>query len=100
MHVNFDSVAVFSFGKTLHATGWKMGYVVGPEYLVNEFKAVHQWNVFCTNSFVQFAIADYLEKPDNYEYLPSFFQKKRDRQQVRACVVVSGLQTICMCYRG
>ncbi|MEP0985573.1 methionine aminotransferase [Ekhidna sp.] len=73
-----QSMAVFSFGKTLHATGWKMGYVVGPEYLINEFKTVHQWNVFCTNSFVQFAIADYLEIPENYDYLPSFFEKKRD----------------------
>ena len=73
-----QSMAVFSFGKTLHATGWKMGYVVGPEYLINEFKTVHQWNVFCTNSFVQFAIADYLVEPKNYEYLPSFFEKKRD----------------------
>ncbi|MEO9869414.1 methionine aminotransferase [Ekhidna sp.] len=74
-----QSMAVFSFGKTLHATGWKMGYIVGPEYLISEFKTIHQWNVFCTNSFVQFAIADYLDKPKNYEYLPSFFQKKRDR---------------------
>ncbi len=73
-----QSMAVFSFGKTLHATGWKMGYVVGPEYLVDAFKAVHQWNVFCANSFVQFAIADYLAEPENYEYLPSFFEKKRD----------------------
>lgn len=73
-----QSMAVFSFGKTLHATGWKMGYVVGPEYLVSEFKTVHQWNVFCTNSFVQFAIADYLADSANYDYLPSFFEKKRD----------------------
>ncbi|MEO9484310.1 MAG: methionine aminotransferase [Ekhidna sp.] len=73
-----QSMAVFSFGKTLHATGWKMGYIVGPEYLVDEFKAVHQWNVFCTNSFVQFAIADYLAEPKHYDYLPSFFEKKRN----------------------
>ena len=73
-----QSMAVFSFGKTLHATGWKMGYVVGPEYLIKEFKSIHQWNVFCTNSFVQFAIADYLSDAKNYTYLPSFFQEKRD----------------------
>lgn len=73
-----QSMAVFSFGKTLHATGWKLGYIVGPEYLIDAFKAIHQWNVFCTNSFVQFAIADYLAEPENYDYLPSFFEKKRD----------------------
>ena len=74
-----QSLAVFSFGKTLHTTGWKMGYIVGPEYLIKEFKTIHQWNVFCTNSFVQFAIADYLAEPKNYEYLSSFFQEKRDK---------------------
>lgn len=73
-----QSLAVFSFGKTLHATGWKLGYIVGPEPLMNEFKTIHQWNVFCTNSFVQFAIADYLKNPSTYEQLPSFFEKKRD----------------------
>ena len=74
-----QSIAVFSFGKTLHTTGWKMGYVVGPEQLINEFKNIHQWNVFCVNSFLQFAIADYLKDPSTYEQLPDFFQQKRDR---------------------
>lgn len=74
-----QSMAVFSFGKTLHATGWKLGYVVGPEQLIKEFKSVHQWNVFCVNSFLQYAIADYLKEPSSYDYLPSFFQEKRDQ---------------------
>lgn len=77
-----QSFAVFSFGKTLHATGWKLGYIVGPEYLMKEFKAVHQWNVFCVNSFLQFAIADYLKDPSTYESLPLFFQEKRDQMNV------------------
>lgn len=74
-----QSMAVFSFGKTLHATGWKLGYIVGPDHLMKAFKAVHQWNVFCVNSFLQFAIADYLRDPSSYEYLPGFFQEKRDQ---------------------
>lgn len=73
-----QSLAVFSFGKTLHATGWKMGYVVGAEELVKEFKNIHQWNVFCVNSFIQFAIAEYLKDPATYEGLPSFFEQKRN----------------------
>ncbi|MFK7954299.1 MAG: methionine aminotransferase [Ekhidna sp.] len=78
-----QSLAVFSFGKTLHATGWKMGYIVGPERLMNEFKAIHQWNVFCTNSFVQFGIADYLKDETTYESLPTFFQEKRDNMNTQ-----------------
>lgn len=73
-----QSLAVYSLGKTLHTTGWKMGYIVGSKALVDEFKQIHQWNVFCVNSFLQFAIADYLKDPASYEQLPDFFQKKRD----------------------
>lgn len=73
-----QSISVYSFGKTLHATGWKIGYAVGPEPLMNEFKNIHQWNVFCVNSFLQYAISAYLQNPANYESLPDFYQQKRD----------------------
>ena len=71
-------LAVYSFGKTFHSTGWKMGYCVGPEHLMKEFKNIHQWNVFSVNSFTQFALADHLQNPLTYETLPHFFQQKRD----------------------
>ena len=73
-----QSLAVYSFGKTFHATGWKMGYCVGAENLMTEFKNVHQWNVFSVNSFVQYALTEYLQDESTYNYLPNFFQKKRD----------------------
>lgn len=72
------SLLVYSFGKTFHSTGWKIGYCVGPEILMNEFRKVHQFNVFCVNSFEQYALADYLQDPQPYLGLPSFYQQKRD----------------------
>ena len=72
------SLLVFSFGKTFHNTGWKMGYCVGPELLMREFRKVHQFNVFSCNSFVQYGIADFLEDPTTYQQLPEFYQQKRD----------------------
>ena len=72
------SLAVFSFGKTLHATGWKLGYIVGDERLMREFRKVHQFNVFSANTPMQYAIADYLEDAAVYNSLPEFFTKKRD----------------------
>jgi methionine aminotransferase len=72
------SMAVFSFGKTLHATGWKLGYIVGDERLMREFRKVHQFNVFSSNTPMQYAIADYLEDASVYNSLPDFFTKKRD----------------------
>jgi len=70
------SIAIYSFGKTFHATGWKIGYCVGPAHLIKTFKETHQWNVFSVNSFIQFALADYLEEENHYLKLPKFFEKK------------------------
>ncbi len=72
------TLAVFSFGKTFHATGWKMGYVVAPDALMNEFRKVHQFNVFSVNTPIQYALAEYLQNEKNYLSLPKFYQEKRD----------------------
>ncbi|WP_264793574.1 methionine aminotransferase [Aureispira anguillae] len=72
------SLAVYSFGKTLHATGWKLGYIVADKALMKEFRKVHQFDVFSSNTPMQYAIADYLEDEQSYLGLPQFFQQKRD----------------------
>ena len=72
------AMACFSFGKTFHVTGWKLGYIIAPEALMTEFRKVHQYNVFCVNHPFQVALAEYLKDPDNYLNLPAFYQKKRD----------------------
>jgi len=71
------AVIVSSFGKTFHVTGWKIGYLVAPEYLLNEIKKVHQFNVFCVNSTAQITLATYLPKT-NLSDLSAFYQSKRD----------------------
>ncbi len=72
------SIATYSFGKTFHNTGWKLGYAVAPEYLMDEFRKVHQFNVFCVNRPMQHALADYMKNADNYLELSPFYEKKRD----------------------
>ena len=67
-----------SFGKTFHNTGWKIGYAVAPKALMEEFKKVHQFNVFSVHHPSQKALASYLEKDAHYLGLNAFFQKKRD----------------------
>lgn len=73
-----QSVAVFSFGKTFHATGWKVGYAVAPEYLTKEIRKAHQFITFSVNTPVQLALAEFLMNPDNYLQLGKFYQQKRD----------------------
>jgi methionine transaminase len=74
---------VFSFGKTLHATGIRVGYCVAPAELTRELRKVHQFNTFSIAHASQMAIARYLtEKPGAWRDLPAFFQAKRDRIRV------------------
>ena len=68
-----------SFGKTFHNTGWKMGHCMAPKPLMEEFKKVHQFNVFAVNHPVQRALATYMQDPNKYLSLPDFYQAKRDR---------------------
>ncbi len=72
------SLVTCSFGKTFHATGWKTGYCVAPANLMKEFRKTHQFMVFCSNTPVQHALAEYLQTPDHYEGLGPFYQAKRD----------------------
>ena len=72
------SFVIASFGKLLHATGWKLGYCLAPEMLTKEFRKVHQFNVFSVNSPMQQAIANYLQVPKHYLGIGKFFQEKRD----------------------
>jgi methionine aminotransferase len=73
-----QSLAIFSFGKTFHATGWKMGYVVAPEYLSREVRKTHQFIVYSVNTPIQYALSEYLKDSDNYAKLGKFYQQKRD----------------------
>jgi methionine aminotransferase len=72
------SFVVFSFGKVYHCTGWKMGYCVAPGELMKEFLKVHQYNAFCSNSPMQYALATFLQHKNEYLELGSFLQEKRD----------------------
>lgn len=72
------SFVCFSFGKTYHCTGWKLGYCIAPDNLMKEFRKVHQFNCFTCNSPMQYALAAYLKEKDKYLQLGEFLQQKRD----------------------
>lgn len=73
------SFAVFSFGKTYHATGWKLAYCVARASLMAEFRKVHQFVTFTSTSFLQYAIADFMAQcPEHAIELSGFYQTKRD----------------------
>jgi methionine aminotransferase len=79
------SLVISSFGKTFHATGWKVGYLCAPRELSAEIRKVHQYAVFSVATPLQVGLANYLNTHAEVEKLKAFYQKKRDR-------LISGLQ--------
>ena len=72
------SFLISSFGKTFHATGWKVGYVLANEFFTNEFRKIHQFNVFSVNSLGQYACNAFAENEFRYSVLPDFYKTKRN----------------------
>ncbi len=73
------SFVISSFGKTYHTTGWKIGYCLAPEPLSAEFQRVHQFLTFASNTPIQHAYAEFMQKKDAYLALSEFYQNKRDK---------------------
>jgi len=72
------SFVCFSFGKTYHCTGWKLGYCISSPLSMQEFRKVHQFNAFSSFTPSQVALAEYLQNSAAYTYLGALVQKKRD----------------------
>lgn len=72
------SFVVFSLGKTLHVTGWRLGYCLAPKRLMDKFKYRHQYVTFCAATPLQLACATYLKDENTYLGLSTFFQQKRN----------------------
>ncbi|MCO4291609.1 methionine aminotransferase [Solitalea sp. MAHUQ-68] len=72
------SLIVSSFGKTFHTTGWRMGYLLGPDYLMAEIRKLQQYAVYTCITPIQYAIADFMASPEHYLEVKSMYQEKRD----------------------
>jgi len=72
------SFVCFSFGKTYHCTGWKLGYCISSPDLMKEFRKVYQFNAFCCDTPKQVGIAEFIQDKNAYLTLSGFIQKKRD----------------------
>jgi methionine transaminase len=73
------AVVIGSFGKSLHVTGWKVGYALAPAALTAELRKVHQFMTFTVHTPTQVGIARYLEaRPDYAATLGALYQQKRD----------------------
>lgn len=98
------SFVCFSFGKTYHCTGWKIGYCISSPELMKEFRKVHQFNCFTCDTPKQIALATYLDDTNAYLELGSQIQQKRDyfRKQMEqtpfVCIPSHGSYFECYSY--
>ncbi|WP_028297755.1 methionine aminotransferase [Olivibacter sitiensis] len=72
------SFVVSSFGKTYHVTGWKIGYCAAPQRLTQEFRKIHQYQVFSVNTPLQMAINEFMKNKDELLALNDFFKEKME----------------------
>lgn len=67
----------FSYGKSTHTTGWKIGSCVAPPRLTEDFRKIHQYLAFSVNTPMQVALAKYLS-PDYFAPPADLLQPRRD----------------------
>lgn len=77
------TLAISSIGKTFSVTGWKVGWVVGPEALVQAVRMAHQWIPYTVATPLQLAAADALTEAGRadspyFEDLQRLYLEKRD----------------------
>lgn len=79
---------VNGFSKAFAMTGWRLGYLVGPQNLISAAIRVHQYTTTCANSFAQYGALAALEGPQEcvQEMVAEFDRRRR--------LIVSGLEVI------
>jgi len=93
-HVHFASlpgmwdrtITISSAGKTFSATGWQVGWCIGPKTLISSIHQLIPYVQFCASTVIQEALARALPRADlpyegftnYYEYLKDKYTRKRD----------------------
>ncbi|MFO7968220.1 MAG: pyridoxal phosphate-dependent aminotransferase [Archaeoglobaceae archaeon] len=74
-------VVVNGFSKSMSMTGWRVGYVLAEDELVDPMLKVHQVNGVCAPTFAQKAIADVMETGEDKKITGEMvkeFRRRRD----------------------
>lgn len=73
------TLTIGSAGKSFSVTGWKVGWICGPQHLIAAVTTVKQYLTFATASPLQHAVADALRLgPGIFEELTSSLAARRD----------------------
>ena len=56
------TLSVHSAGKIFSVTGWKVGWVIGPQELIDPVSVIHANSLYCTVRPTQMALAEGLDR--------------------------------------
>jgi len=77
----FDRViTINSFSKTFAMTGWRLGFVVAPEWVIERMTRFQMYNVTCPVTFVQYAAAKALRDERSWKAVEEM-RKEYDRRR-------------------
>jgi kynurenine aminotransferase len=76
------TITVGSAGKSFACTGWRVGWLIGPESLIGPTLAAQTRIVFCTNSPLQEAAACGLEQAEQRGYFKKQIEEYTERRDV------------------
>lgn len=80
------TITISSAGKTFSATGWQVGWCIGPDHLISPIHQLLPYVQFCASTVIQEALARTLPRADEpyegydsyYDYLKAKYTRKRD----------------------
>jgi aspartate/methionine/tyrosine aminotransferase len=88
-HCKETTIMMTGFSKAFAMSGWRLGYMIGPEALCEKVSLLLQTTVSCTNSFIQkagIAVLENHKHPDMDVIMTELWERKR--------IIVEGLNAI------
>lgn len=73
------TITINGFSKAFAMTGWRLGYAVGPEIIINQMTKIHQFTIMCAPTNSQFAAVEALRNCDEdvAKMLEAYNQRRR-----------------------
>ncbi len=67
------------FSKAYAMTGWRMGYILAPEYFTKQIAKIHQYAIMCAPTTSQYAAIEALKNGDpDIEYMKGEYEGRRN----------------------
>ncbi|CAO2598081.1 Kynurenine--oxoglutarate transaminase 1 [Lemmus lemmus] len=89
------TLTIGSAGKSFSATGWKVGWVMGPDWILKHLRTVHQNSIFHCPTQAQAAVAQCFEREQQHFGQPSsYFLQLPQAMKLNRDHMIRSLQSV------